>query len=98
TGNNTCSASGSCKKKNGQGCSVPGDCASNNCADSVCCDKPCTGACDVCSSGLGASADGTCTNVTGAGSPSCTPLVCSGSSPNCPGGCNTDTDCGPGTY
>lgn len=95
---NTCSAAGSCKKKNGQTCTSVADCASGNCADGVCCNTPCSGACDACSTSAGAAQNGTCASVTGAGNPSCTPLVCSGTSPNCPGGCSTDTDCGATTY
>jgi len=42
-------------------CIAPTNCISGNCADSVCCDKPCAGNCDACSAVTkGSGADGTC--------------------------------------
>ena len=35
-------------KKNGQTCSYPGDCESNQCVDGVCCESACDGACRSC--------------------------------------------------
>ncbi len=75
----------------GTACTLTGDCSSLKCVDGVCCNSECSGACDSC-------ATGTCTNVTGAGSPSCSPYVCSGSSPSCPSGCTSDSQCATGFY
>ncbi|MBI3182520.1 MAG: hypothetical protein HYZ28_10275, partial [Myxococcales bacterium] len=46
---------------NGTPCTSGTDCASGFCADGVCCDTACGGACDACSVAAGASADGACT-------------------------------------
>jgi hypothetical protein len=35
-------------KKNGQSCSYPGDCESNQCVDGVCCESACDGPCRSC--------------------------------------------------
>ncbi len=35
-------------KANGDGCVASGDCTSNHCADGVCCESACTGACVAC--------------------------------------------------
>lgn len=90
-GATTCNVSGLCKKKVAQTCTGASDCASGFCADSYCCDKSCAGGCDLCDA-----TPGTCT-LTVAGSagtnPSCAPSLCSGTSPNCPGGCTSDSDC-----
>ncbi len=63
-GNNACngnSGASACKKINGQGCNVVGDCVSNFCADGVCCNSSCNAACRSCN--LMGSV-GTCTNIT----------------------------------
>jgi MYXO-CTERM domain-containing protein len=53
----------------GDPCTAPTDCASGFCVDGVCCATACTGApCEACSLAAGATADGTCTPLTG---PSC---------------------------
>lgn len=57
-GVNTCDASGVCKKKTGQTCAGPNECASGFCADGTCCQNACTTPCRSC-----ANAAGTCTNV-----------------------------------
>lgn len=64
------------KKPPGVSCGAPGECLSNFCADGVCCDSACGGACDACSVAQGASQDGTCTLL----GPS---RVCRGASSNC---------------
>ncbi len=94
-----CSA-GACTnlKVIGSSCLNNAECGSGFCADGKCCNSACVGPCDVCAAGLGASADGMCTNTTGAGSPSCAPYVCKGLSAACPGVCATDTDCIAGYY
>ncbi len=80
---------------NGVACSTGGQCTSTNCVNSVCCNAACSGACDACSIATGAVADGTCANVAAAsaGSPSCTPYVCSGSSASCPSSCSSNANC-----
>jgi len=66
SGNNTCDATGVCKKVNGQSCSAAGECVSGNCADDVCCNEACTTACYSC-------ATGSCTTVTNStDDPECT--------------------------
>jgi hypothetical protein len=47
---------------NGDTCTSADACASGNCVDSVCCDKPCAGKCQTC---LGSTPKGTCRDVTG---------------------------------
>jgi hypothetical protein len=44
---------GICEQKVPQGgaCTGNGDCSTNNCVNNVCCNQPCTGDCDVCSTG-----------------------------------------------
>jgi streptogramin lyase len=44
----TCSATGTCGKKNGQTCSQGAECATGFCADGRCCNKACNGFCQVC--------------------------------------------------
>ncbi len=82
---------------NGTPCGSTCACASGNCWRGVCCDAPCTGACQSCG---GPGAIGTCgTDTPGsAGSPSCAPFVCDGNSPSCPGWCQSDADCESGTW
>jgi len=67
-GANTCDASGSCKKANGQTCAAAGECASNVCADGVCCNATCDGICRSCN--LPASV-GTCSAVVSAEDDTC---------------------------
>ena len=43
-----CDGSGNCTAKNGQTCTSASACASGNCANGVCCDSACTGACESC--------------------------------------------------
>ena len=47
-GTNTCDGKGACKKITGQKCSAASECVSGSCADGLCCDKPCDGACVAC--------------------------------------------------
>ncbi|WP_437501313.1 Kelch repeat-containing protein [Sorangium sp. So ce1099] len=49
----------------GAGCATDSDCGTGFCADSVCCDARCDGACDACAAASGAPQDGACTPVTG---------------------------------
>jgi hypothetical protein len=58
-----CGGTGQCQVKciNGKKCTQNTDCASNNCADGVCCDFPCGGLCQACTAVLkGSGSDGTC--------------------------------------
>jgi MYXO-CTERM domain-containing protein len=70
-------------------CGTANECTSGYCADGVCCDRACDGACDACGS------DGACqTSTVGtAGNPVCDPYVCDGTSSQCPQGCTTDMQC-----
>src|SRR5262249_27549098 len=86
------------KLANGSSFGGPNECQSGFCADGSCGNKACTGSCDVCAQVLGAVANGTCTNVTGVGSPSCAPYLCSGMSPSCAGSCANDAGCAAGNY
>ncbi|MBI5481377.1 MAG: choice-of-anchor D domain-containing protein, partial [Deltaproteobacteria bacterium] len=51
TGNNTCDATGACRKKIGQACGAAGECVSGFCKDGVCCNTTCDGACQSCTTG-----------------------------------------------
>ena len=59
----TCDATGVCKSKRGQTCATTaGGCVAGTlCADNFCCDRACTGPCEVCSA-----TPGTCTFLSGA--------------------------------
>lgn len=47
----------------GGGCALDGDCVTGHCADGVCCDDACDGACRACSSAKTGVADGVCSPV-----------------------------------
>ena len=55
-----CDAAGTCKSLDGASCSNGGTCLSGFCADGVCCNTACTGACSACSKVKGADVDGSC--------------------------------------
>ena len=77
----TCDANGACKAKQGQTCAAGTDCVSTYCADKICCNSACSGACEYCNGTV----PGTCSFVSGApktGHPAC---VGSGS---CAGTCD----------
>ncbi len=85
------------KKSRGVSCTVADQCSTGNCVDGYCCNTSCANACDACNvSGK----EGTCTDVPAgsAGSPSCSPYLCSGNSASCPTSCSKDTDCIGGDY
>jgi len=69
---------GSCKKCNGDICAAKGECQSDACADGVCCDTACTGACQTC---IGAT-KGTCSDIPAGmtdNAPDCSgTMVCNG--------------------
>ncbi len=71
SGNNTCDATGVCKKKMGQGCGVGTECASGNCLDGVCCTQSSCPQCQNCGS------DGAC-SITVTGADDTTGATCSG--------------------
>jgi N-acetylneuraminic acid mutarotase len=70
------------------------------CSEGVCCNAPCSGACDVCVEALGAVADGICTVLPlgSPGIPSCYPYLCSGAGSVCPAGCPNDAGCTLSSY
>jgi hypothetical protein len=77
---------------NASSCGAATDCGSGFCVAGVCCDSAC-GACGDCSTG-------TCSNLAAgsAGNPTCSPLVCSGTSAACPTTCAEDPDCSASDY
>jgi len=85
------------KLSNGTACSVPTDCASNQCVDGVCCASACLGSCQACDV---AGSPGVCTNVPSGkphGARSC------GSYAACSAGvcvttCGDSTECAPGSF
>ncbi|MBI2394594.1 MAG: hypothetical protein HYV09_33805, partial [Deltaproteobacteria bacterium] len=96
SGASTCSSSGACLARNGQGCTAGTQCGSGFCADGVCCNSACAGGCDVCNATAG-----TCTIVaqgSAGASPACGAFVCNGSLAACPTGCGNDADCSAGYY
>ncbi|HQP34812.1 MAG TPA: MYXO-CTERM sorting domain-containing protein [Polyangiaceae bacterium] len=99
TNDDVCAANAYCngsacalKKSLGVACVSGSECLSTFCADGVCCDKPCSGACDVCGS------NGECVNAPGTGAPSCAPYLCTGAESGCPLGCSSDSRCVQGYY
>ena len=78
-GASTCSAVGTCLKKQGQACSVTTDCAAGVCADGVCCNMACAGQCESCSNGA---VRGVCGAVTTPRTP------CAGAGTSCVGHCD----------
>jgi hypothetical protein len=87
----TCTGTGAL----GDACSASNQCQSGNCSDGLCCDSACGGGCDACSVAAGADTDGTCKILAAAsaGSPSCAPFLCDGSSGACPTSCSADGEC-----
>jgi hypothetical protein len=71
----------------GGSCNENSDCRARHCVDGVCCDKPCAGPCEECSSG-------TCETTPGSpGTPACPAYLCGASSGECPTTCATHADC-----
>jgi len=82
----------------GATCATSSDCALGNCVDRVCCDSPCTGACQSCAL---ATSLGKCSNVTGApaqGHPPCAGSgICAGTCSGQGASCayhGAETNCG----
>jgi hypothetical protein len=87
---------GTCKPAQAVGavCARDRQCTGGRCSDGVCCGAPCDGPCDVCSKALGATADGTCTNLPATAAPAgCGGFACSGTSGACATSCTVDADC-----
>ena len=74
-GGEVCDGSGHCEKDLGTSCASAGECASNACADGVCCDDACDGACEACDT-----SPGQCTPVVAGADPDseCGGGVCDG--------------------
>lgn len=82
SGTESCDAAGECKLKNGRPCGDGAECVSGHCADGICCNRACQGACEACTGG-------SCTFVVGAARHG----SCSGSGP-CGGACDgTGAEC-----
>jgi len=64
TGTMTCDASGTCKARPGQTCTVGTQCLTGNCVDLQCCNMSTCGTCQTCGSG-----SGSCTSVINADDP-----------------------------
>ncbi len=80
---NTCSINNSCgTKPDGSSCSDGSQCTSTFCADGVCCNNACTGACKTCS----LVTPGTCSNVPAGQDPDV----------DCPAGAGSNAVCSPG--
>lgn len=77
----------------GVDCTGPLECQSGFCADGVCCDTACEGACVACLSSLGASVTGVCEtfDFPASGTPDCAAQVCDGVAPDCADYCS-DTE------
>ncbi len=59
--NGACTGAATCQGDTQTPCVVPSDCANNLCVDGYCCDAPCSGLCEACSSALkGAGVNGVC--------------------------------------
>jgi alpha-tubulin suppressor-like RCC1 family protein len=85
----TCNASGTCKSKRGQACSLSGNgcVAGSTCADGYCCDTECAESCQACDV---SGAEGTCTAVT-SGNPHGNRRACAGEG-TCGGSCSGRSD------
>lgn len=94
---NYCDSRGVCASKleSGVACSASNQCGSGSCADGVCCNTACGGACDSC---VQPGNVGTCTAspAGSVGSPLCAPYVCNGTSASCPATCTSNAQCGSG--
>ena len=87
------------RKADGQVCTTANQCLSGFCADGVCCNTACSGACDACNINAG-----TCTarSAGSDGAPSCNGYVCDGQNVTCPSTCPASGDktqgCAPTHY
>ena len=89
--------SGTCRAlaTNGTACTRDGECVSTHCADGVCCNTACGGACDACAQ---QGSVGVCKAqpARSAGDPSCAPYACEGVLATCPSTCALEADCAAG--
>jgi hypothetical protein len=89
----TCDGSGQCKAKPGQKCNAVSDCLNNTaCADGVCCNRACAGACEACDL---PSAVGTCTVLTAGTTPhhgTCANTGTGAANAACAGSCQGKAD------
>ncbi|MBK9265466.1 MAG: hypothetical protein IPM54_37480 [Polyangiaceae bacterium] len=104
-----CNGAGKCMVELGKKCGVGTQCLSGFCFDQVCCDAECGGDCQACSVTAGATADGTCSPLTGTTCDDgnlctqtdvCQAGTCSGSEPvvcEAPGTCQNEGVCNPTT-
>ncbi len=79
--------------ENGLRCAADAECVSGHCADGVCCDTACDGACDSCNQA--STRPGHCSPVPAGspGDPACAPYLCDGSLLACPRECSSNADC-----
>jgi hypothetical protein len=79
-GATNCSGFNTCALFNiGTACTINGECSSGNCVDGVCCNSPCDGTCQACTTAKkGSGSNGTCGNVAAGTDPDL----------ECPGTCN----------
>ena len=65
-----CNGANACKMPNGGVCAANAECLGGFCADGVCCNTACSGACQACTAAKkGSGADGTCGNIVGGTDP-----------------------------
>ena len=58
---NACGAT--CKRANGQMCTLGGECGSGNCVDGYCCNATCGGLCEACAWSKSGGANGVCADI-----------------------------------
>ena len=87
TGTQACDGAGACKLARGQACTSDSLCASDHCADGVCCDTACTKTCMSCAL---SGALGTCTYIPANSNPD---KECLGTDIKCGGQCNGQGQC-----
>jgi hypothetical protein len=93
SGTATCDATGTCRRANGQVCTVSGDCASAFCVDGVCCESACNDPCSTCTDEPGKCLPSV---LSSPGRPSCAPARCNGQDLACPARCDKDEECADG--
>lgn len=74
-------------------CTTPGECLSGSCVGGVCCDKPCSGACNACTAAETGLSDGICGPRTMV---DCKGFVCDPVSGDCLVACSKQDDCAAG--
>src|SRR5690606_28658020 len=90
---------GVCRLPEPQGgpCAIAADCQPGLfCAEGICCDAACSGACESCAGAQTGGVDGTCgLRLDGVASQggACDPYHCDGTSAQCPTSCSSNADC-----